>query len=363
MRYRLVAAVFVISVALPAQPMSIQQLTRFLASSSRLKQGDREVAGFLAKTKLTEKLDDRTVENLQALGIGPKTLAILRLLRDQSRGLPVAAPEKPESTARPIPPPSAEEQASIIQGLREYASTYTKGLPDFICTQVVRRYFAAAPGVRFDSRVAVDASWQLQDTLTLRLSYFEQKEDYKLILVNDSITNEDYGKVGGATTTGEFGSMLKEVFDRGTAAHFEWDHWATLRGRRALAFSYQVGQAQSHWALEYEHELQIFPAYSGLVYVDRQSHEVLRVTLVAEDIPASFPIRQAETILDYDYQILGDHPFLLPLKAENRMQTAGVLTRNDVEFRLYRKFSSESEIKYDTPDPLPEEQTKEETPR
>src|SRR5581483_845730 len=102
---------------------------------------------------------------------------------------------------------------------------------------------------------------------------------------------------------------------------------------------------------------------SGLVYVDRQSHEVLRVTLVAEDIPASFPIRQAETILDYDYQILGDHPFLLPLKAENRMQTAGVLTRNDVEFRLYRKFSSESEIKYDTPDPLPEEQTKEETPR
>ena len=363
MWYRLVAAVFVISLTAPAQPMSVQQLTRFLDSSVRMKQTDKEVAGFLSKAKLTEKLDNRTIEGLQGLGVGPKTLAALRLLRDQSQSLPVAQPDVPEAQPRPIPPPSAEEQASIIQQLREYASNYTRSLPDFICTQVTRRYLAAAPGGLYNNQARLDSSWELQDTLTLRLSYFEQKEDYKLILVNDSVTQQDYRKLGGATSTGEFGSILKEIFERDTAAHFEWDHWAALRGRRALTFSYQVAQAQSHWALEYEQELHIYPAYSRLIYVDREAHQVLRLTLEAKEIPPSFPIQQAETVLDYDYQALSDHSFLLPLKAENRMQTADVLTRNDVEFRLYRKFAAESEIKYDTPDPLPEDQTKEEAPQ
>jgi hypothetical protein len=40
-----------------------------------------------------------------------------------------------------------------------------------------------------------------------------------------------------------------------------------------------------------------------------------------------------------------------------------MLTRNDEEFRLYRKYSAESEIKFDTetPPPLPEDQTRETT--
>jgi len=359
MRYRLLAAIFVFSLAASAQSLSIQQLRKFLQSSVQLKQSDKEVAGFLAHAKLTEKLDDRTIEDLQSMGIGPKTLAELRKLREESESLSAAAPVVPEAKPRPIPPPSAEEQGAIIAEVREYATNYSKTLPDFICTQVTRRYAAAVPGGRYGGRGGDDPSWHLQDTLTLRLSYFEQKEDYKLILVNNTVTQEDYRKLGGATSTGEFGSMLKDIFERDTEARFEWDHWATLRGHRAMAFAYHVDQSHSHWTLDYEHEMHIAPAYSGLVYVDKDTHQVLRVTLVSENVPPDFPIHQAETVLDYDYENISDHPFLLPLKAETRMKTSDVLTRNDVEFRLYRKFSTESEIKYDTPEPLPDDQTKE----
>ena len=362
MRYRLLAAVFVFSLAATAQSLSVQQLRKFLESSVQLKQTDKEVAGFLTHAKITEKLDDRTIEEFQSLGIGPKTVAALKNLRDQSESLAAAAPAAPEARPRPIPPPSAEEQAAIISEVRDYAINYTKTLPDFICTQVTRRYIAASPGGRYGGRAGDDPSWQLQDTLTIRLSYFEQKEDYKLILVNNTVTQEDYRKLGGAVSTGEFGSMLKDIFEVDTEARFEWDHWATLRGRRAMAFAYHVTQPHSHWMLDYEHVQHIYPAYSGLVYVDKESHQVLRVTLVSENVPADFPIHQAESVLDYDYQTISDHPFLLPLKAENRMRTSDVLTRLDIEFRLYRKFSTESEIKYDTPDPLPDDQTKEQTP-
>lgn len=362
MRYRLLAAIFVCSLAASAQSLTIQQLRSFLESSAKLKQPDKEVAGYLAHAKLSEKLDDRTIENFQSLGIGPKTLAALRKLREESEGLSAAAPLTPEAKPKPIPPPSAEEQAAIIAEVREYAANYTKTLPDFICTQVTRRYAAPVPGGRYGGRAGDDPSWQLQDTLTIRLSYFEQHEDYKLVLVNNTVTQEDYRKLGGATSTGEFGSMLKDIFDPQTQARFEWDHWATLRGRRTMAFAYHVAQPHSQWMLDYEHQMHIFPAYSGLVYVDKETHQVLRVTLVSENVPADFPIHQAESILDYDYEKISGQTFLLPLKAENRMRTSDVLTRLDIEFRLYRKFSTESEIKYDTPDPLPDDQTKEQAP-
>jgi hypothetical protein len=54
---------------------------------------------------------------------------------------------------------------------------------------------------------------------------------------------------------------------------------------------------------------------------------------------------------------------MLPLKAVVRMRHDRYLTKNEIEFRLYRKFSAEAEIKFDTitPDPLPED--KEQPPK
>jgi hypothetical protein len=362
MLYRLLSVLFAVCVAASAQSLTVKQLMSFLESSIQIKQTDKEVAGFLAKAKMTERLDDRTIEELQGLGVGPKTLAALRLLRDQSAGLSAAAPVAPEARPVPKPPPSSEQQAAIINDVREYALNYSKSLPDYICTQVTRRYAAAVPGGRYAARAGgSEPSWQLQDTLTIRLSYFEQKEDYKLVLVNNTVTQQDYRRVGGTSSSGDFGTMMRQIFERGTEARFDWDHWGKLRGRSTYVFAYHVSQERSQWHVTYNGEIDIVPAYRGLVYVDEQTHQVLRISLQAVDMPASFPVRQAETTLDYDYQTLGDQPFLLPLKGEVRLSSGDVLTKNDNEFRLYHKYSSESAIKFDTdtPAPLPEEQTKE----
>jgi len=362
---RLVAAVCLSALAMPAQSLSIQQLKSFLESSVKMKQTDKEVAGFLAKAKLSEKLDDRTIEDLQSLGIGPKTVAVLRVLRDQSQGMALAGPVAPEAKPAPKPPPSAEEQAAILGDVREYALNYSRTLPDYICTQVTRRYGALIPGGRYGGRHGDDPRWQLLDTLTIRLSYFDQKEDYKLILVNNTVTREDLNRMGGTTSAGDFGSMMRQIFEPATEAHFEWDHWATMRGRLSYVFGYHVIQERSQWRINYNREMEIISAYSGLAYVDAETHQVLRITLEAVDIPSTFPIRHAEDVLDYDYQTIGDQKFLLPLKGQVRLSTSDDMTRNENEFRLYHKYSSESEIKYDTdtPPPLSEDQTKEQAPK
>jgi hypothetical protein len=158
--------------------------------------------------------------------------------------------------------------------------------------------------------------------------------------------------------------MMREVFEPGSQAHFEWDHWGTLRGRRVMAFSYRVEQARSQWHINYERKLDLVPAYRGLVYIDKENRQITRVTLQAMDIPPTFPVKRAETILDYDYQNLSGHTFLLPLKATTIMAADEYLTKNDAEFRVYRKYSADSDIKFDTTDtpaPLTDDKTKETT--
>jgi hypothetical protein len=369
MRYRLLVAVFAVCLAAPqrtpAQTMSVDKLIAFIESSEKFiqekKMTDNELAGYLSKVKLTERLDDRTIEEMQSLGpIGPKTMAALKLLRDHTQSLTAAASIAPPPKYVPPPPPSSEEQGAIMTEVREYALNYSKSLPNFLATEVTRRKAAPPAASRYGGGRAAEPSYQTMDTLTVRLSYYEQKEDYKLILINNAPTTQDFKTLGGATSTGEFGSLLRDIFEPYTQARFEWDHWGLLRGKRVMAFQYHVEQANSRWNLEYEHKDHIIPAYSGLVEIDQDTHVVMRVTLNAENIPPNFPIRQAETILDYDYQDISGHEFLLPLKTETRMLSDGIQSKNETEFRFYRKYSAEAEIKYDiTPDPLPDEKTKE----
>src|SRR5215813_3131347 len=83
MRYRLLAAVFAVCLTAMGQSLTVEKLVAFLQSSEKLikegKMTDRDLANYLSKVKLTERLDDRTIEEIQGFGkIGPKTLQALQ---------------------------------------------------------------------------------------------------------------------------------------------------------------------------------------------------------------------------------------------------------------------------------------------
>jgi hypothetical protein len=324
--------------------MTVDQLRGFIRSSVQQRLADKDVAGYLKQIKLSNKLDDSTIEDLQGLGAGPKTVEALKVLGTATKDLTPPPPPAPKVVAKPIPPPDSKEQADVLKDVTEYALLYAKNLPNFICTQVTRRYVDPA-GMEF---------WHLQDTVLTRLSYFEQKEDYKVVMVNNqAINNLAYNDLGGATSSGEFGSMLKKIFSPESHTRFEWDHWATLRGKRMHVFSYQVAQENSDWAVVYEKTQRVVPGYRGFIYVDKDTLAVMRVTLQAENIPVSFPVQQASTVLDYDFIDISGKEFVLPLKATLRMRSGKVLVKNDTEFRLYKKFGAEATITF-APEPLPE---------
>jgi hypothetical protein len=364
---RCLAFLLVFALALSAETLSIAKLVQFLESSQTfLQQGkmtDKELAGYLARVKLTERLDARTLEDIQGrFKLGPKTVAALEKLRDETASLGAAAPIVEAPKPRPIPPPSSVEQAAILDDVREYALNYSHTLPDFICTQVTRRFNAPPPGTKYGGPADSDPRWYAQDTLQIRLSFSQRDgEHYTVVLIGSQLVNQDYRKVGGAKSFGEFGSMMQQIFDPTTEAHFEWDHWGTLRGQRVMAFQYHVRLDKSKYQLVVDDNLRITTAYHGLVEVDPNSHAVMRITAEAEGIPSEFPVQAVKDVLDYDYTELSGRRFLLPLKAQVLMKGKEVWSRLDEEFRVYRKYSAESDITFDTEPiaPLPEDKTKE----
>jgi hypothetical protein len=363
---RVTAALLAVCLAAMADTFTVERLVKFLQSSTHELKGklsDYQIADYLNHSvKMSERLEDRTIEDMVSLGVGPLTLHALKVLGEKSKALPAGKPLEPEAPPVPPPPPSSEEQAAIIDEVRDYALNYSANLPDFICTQVTDRYGAPMPGTKYGGNAKDDPHWQRLDQLTTRLSYFNQKEEVKLILHNSTPTSQDYDKVGGATSYGDYGSMLKQIFDSYSQSRFEWDHWGTLRGRRVMAFHYRVSLDRSQYRIGIRDTGQsVLVAYDGLVEVDKATHKVMRITVVAQNIPADFPVRSASERLDYDYTEISGHTFLLPLYGQVLMSGEGVINRNDLSFHNYRKYSADSAISFDdvTPPPLTDDKTKE----
>ena len=290
----------------------------------------------LRKIKLTERLDDRTIETLQSEGAGPETVAQLLLLRDRSAMLP--KPDKP--AIEEPPPPTPAEQQQIWNAARENALSFTDSLPDFICSEVVRRY--AEPNDK--------GAWKLSDTLVLKLTYFEKKEEYKLMTVNNHSTSLPYEQMGGAITEGEFGSMLAAVFALKSRTNREWDHWTLLRSRPTHVYSFSIAAANSGYGIASGTARaggRVTMGQRGYVYIDSSTKMVVRITAAAAEIPPDLGVRKIDVMLDYDFQDVGGRHYLLPLHSETLLDAPPFPHRNETDFLAYRKFVVDATISFD----------------
>ena len=337
-------ALVLTSVAFAQGGMTVAMLSEFIRNAVKEKMMDREVAQYLATVKLKQKLDADTVEKLQEDGAGKLTVAALKKLMTTSATL-TTAPDPTKAAPVPTyadshPPPAYDEQYKIINEARELALNYTQSLPNFVCLQKTRRSYDR------HYQAGTEGYWAQSDVLNARVSYFNQKEEYKLLGVNDNpIFNKDYDQVGGAISRGEFGSLLKEVFDPSTQTEFHWLRWGMLNKQICHVYRYKVEQEHSRWTVDYQKTDQVTPAYEGLVYIDPKTKVVYRVTLDAI-MPPTFPIQEVKTQLDYRYKDVSGQKFLLPEYSEVKMRHDHTGTLNQIEFSAYRRYSADSSITF-----------------
>jgi hypothetical protein len=238
-----------------------------------------------------------------------------------------------------VPPPLDEKgQKELIEKARDRALEYTTKLPSFICLQVTQRY-GTLQGREQRSKL---------DTINTRLSFdADHHEDYKVISVNERMVDKKMTDLGGAVSTGEFGSLLQGVFEPATHTTFQWLRQAGLRGHAIEVYGYTVRKEHSQWQLDYNHQQHTYPAYRGLVWVDRETAQVLRLSMSAVEIEKDFPIKSADDTLDYDWATISGYSFLLPQHALMQLSDGSVVMDNDITFRMYRKYTTDSSIKFD----------------
>ena len=231
------------------------------------------------------------------------------------------------------------DEDEVIAQAREEAFSFSETLPNYVVKQYTTRYATAASrGGR--------TSWQAIDTVTADVVSEDGKESYKNVLVNGKAPRQAVEKTG-AWSTGEFSSMQQDILSPESDADFRAKRSTTIANRAAFRYDFTVEQRNSHWDVHTESEA-YSPGYSGAIWIDKASSRVLRIEIAAEKMPRSFPLDTVESAIDYDFVLIGDGKYLLPVHSEalSCRRGTGDCTRNVIEFRNYKKFTAETNITF-----------------
>ena len=230
------------------------------------------------------------------------------------------------------------EETQIIEKARALALEYTANLPNFICTETIRRYQLPRRSHK----------WKLLDTIAMDVAFSDQGERYNLLTINGKTTRKSFKEIGGMQSDSEFGTLLQWIFQPESQTKFQSERQTDVRGRPTLVFSYRIEQDHSKFEVNFGKRFHMFAAFGGLVYVDRETNRVLKITAVPFGIPANWPVTAVSSELDYGFAEISGQKFFLPLHAQlNVTMQDGSQTRNEMEFGNYRKFSSEATLQFE----------------
>jgi len=178
--------------------------------------------------------------------------------------------------------------------------------------------------------------------------YQQGKEDYRDVTINGKAIKKNIEQLDGAWSTGEFGTILIDLFSPATAADFHYSRDSRSGGVSAKVYDFSVVRERSHWQISMA--AQTFdPPYKGSVWIDPATARVLRIEMQAYGFPDAFPTDHVESATDYQYTRLGDaKQYLLPVHAENLSCQRGsnFCSRNVIDFRNYHKYTGESTITF-----------------
>jgi|KBSSwiStaDraftv2_1062776.scaffolds.fasta_scaffold22516_3 hypothetical protein len=239
------------------------------------------------------------------------------------------------------PTPTASEQASLIEAIRNVAVQYTANLPNFICNETIQRQQLSQSS----------KSWKSLDVHVLEVTFLDGGDVPKLISINGKATSKTLNDVGGFTSSGDFGRTLHMIFNPKSDAKFRWERWTSLRGHPTHVFSYSIDKAHSEYDVSFKNgsmSKRDFFAWHGLVYVDRETQSVMRLTHETEGIPVDWTISASRGELDYDFAEIDGKRILLPVRGvAGASWRDGSQSRNLMEFSNYRQFSTQTIIRFE----------------
>lgn len=326
---------------------SAAEVVELIFTSLYSDRDDIRLARQLDQTQMSERLAPGFILYFRSQGVGPRTMTALQKLRDRTALLPPPA-EQPFSI-QPIP--STEEQVQMLQRIVRYARSYVAGLPNFLCDQVTERYTNMSSDGRGQ---AAGFSKRLHHTDTMKwsLRFVDGVENGNLLRKDINKLRRTVLKSGQSLSRGEFGEDLLLIFGSNAPPQFAWHHWERLRGKQTAVFSYFMGPARTRYEVSWssanmDSNVQtVRVPIQGLAYVDPATGAISRLIIQTMGLPASSPIKESRTIIDYGAVDIGGQPYIVPLKASLFIRADPQMNWNEISFVRYRKFETESVVTY-----------------
>ena len=242
--------------------------------------------------------------------------------------------------ANPIERPLVQEINSILADATKYAMTYGDSLPNFMCEQMTDRY-------TYRVNLGGTGQWNHKDEFAEQLTYFEHEENRTLLELeqNGSTSSHDTENLRGAVSDGEFGFTLSGLFRPSSKADFQWKETGVLGDGTVQVFDYRVSPEHSTFNLRASLNDVVTVGYHGQVYIDTVTRMVRRMTKEADHAPPKYPIQAALISVDYDFVVLNDHDYMLPISAQVILKRGNrQLDMNEIRFRNFRRFGSNLRI-------------------
>lgn len=321
---------------LPTEPLSLQDLNLLLR---------RQVGRDLTEANLAVLIErvgiafDPTPEAISRLRANGAHQHLINTIKRMAERLSATANSK-VVILKETPDPFLEET-------RRNVREYLEELPDFICQEDIERFYD------FEARGA----WDRADKLSYELTYSrKQGEKYKPLNSVGRPPTKSLDEAGGATSTGDFATLLAALFDPETKAMFKPAGKERLGNRQTTLYDFRVPQSTSKLHVKALDLRPIIAGYSGTVWIDDEKKLVLRIDHAVDDLPASYPVTNSESSVDYDVVKLRglDVECLLPIRAEfiiaDRRERK--YFRNLIYFKFYRKFETDIKIVDEPPAPI-----------
>jgi len=313
----------------------------------------QEIVSLVYQLPRNPQKRDEIVELIRRRGIGfPLTDGMRALVATKSGNDALLRRTLEEAERRRVNPsesklPPEAEANETLERTRNVTLAAANAMPDFLVKQLIRRYVAYGN----------TTNWVSQDNLAIAVGFRANSgEEYKVLSVNgvpageDVKSTRDYGRyVKGASSSGtEYISALADIFRPEAKAEFRLVDTDVVRERRAVVFEYVVKKENSRLGLTYGGTAETIAGSRGRIWIDRELDRVIRFEQIFTEIPAGFPITASSTLIDYDWVMIGERKYLLPIRSEvliTSNQGSMILqSRNDVRFRSYQKFGAELKV-------------------
>lgn len=194
--------------------------------------------------------------------------------------------------------PNADE---LLKAARRAASQPLNSLPGFTARRVTSRFTAHR-----------DRKWKSAGTGRVDLTFQNGHESFRNWAVDGG--QPTHGIIVGVSVT-QIYTMLAGLMAANTKASFRNPRPETIRNRETTRYDVSVELLTSNWMVNAGEEFDR-AAYTGSVWIDRESRAAVRVEMIAHDLASDFPLDSAEMEFDYDLVAIGGRNVPMPVHVE-----------------------------------------------